>query len=312
MKTKNLVWMYILTLAIGTIFSLYIPKQQESLAAGEMQVIPDEAIRLRILANSDSEEDQAVKRKIRDRVNEEITLWVQDLTSLGEARTTIRSGLPQLQQIAEEVMAAEGLDQTVQVDFEKVEFPTKLYGQFLYPAGEYEAILITLGEGKGANWWCVLYPPLCFLDFSSGTAVQSPGFEGKAEASTLDKEETDKEEVEEVPLKTVEDTQKPVENLSEEKPVASEKIDQQEPVEKEEPVKEQQVKEEIGNLTTENVKDEEKDEKVKEKDEVEKNEAVEKDEKSEKSEKDPHYVGEEDDEVEVRFFVLDVFKGIFN
>ena len=68
-------------------------------------------------------------------------------------------------------MKEQGLQQTVKVEFGKAEFPTKLYGQFLYPAGEYEAIVITLGEGKGANWWCVLFPPLCFLDFSSGTAV---------------------------------------------------------------------------------------------------------------------------------------------
>ena len=63
------------------------------------------------------------------------------------------------------------------MEFGKVQFPTKLYGEFLYPAGEYQAILITLGEGTGANWWCVLYPPLCFLDFSNGVAVQSDGFE---------------------------------------------------------------------------------------------------------------------------------------
>lgn len=299
--------MYILTLAIGTILSLYIPKQQESLAAEEMQVIPDEAIRLRILANSDSDEDQAVKRKIRDRVNEEITLWVQDLTSLDEARTTIKSGLPQLQQIAEEVMAAEGLSQTVQVDFDKVEFPTKLYGQFLYPAGEYEAILITLGEGQGANWWCVLYPPLCFLDFSSGTAVQSPGFEGKAEASTIDQEDTVQKEVEEV---AVEDPPKPVENGREEKHEASETIDDQEPIVKKEPVKEQQVKEEnLDTEKTKNVQVVEKDEQVKEKEEVENDGKV---KEGEKKGEDPHYVGEKDDEVEVRFFVLDVFKGIFN
>ena len=70
------------------------------------------------------------------------------------------------------------------VKFGKVQFPTKLYGQFLYPAGEYQAILITLGSGEGANWWCVLYPPLCFLDFSNGVAVSDGFEEKKAKAAT--------------------------------------------------------------------------------------------------------------------------------
>ncbi|MGM0843503.1 MAG: stage II sporulation protein R [Bacillota bacterium] len=188
MKSTKLAWMYIITLSIGTILSLYIPKQESISAQQEVQVIPNEAIRLRILADSDKDKDQEVKRLIRDEVNEEITEWVESLASLDEARSTIKAGLPQLQEISERVMKEEGLSQTVKVEFGKVDFPTKLYGQFLYPAGEYEAILITLGSGQGANWWCVLYPPLCFLDFSSGTAVRSPGFESTAEASEIEQE----------------------------------------------------------------------------------------------------------------------------
>ena len=140
-------------------------------------VIPNEAIRLRILADSDSDKDQAIKRLVRDQVNKEITKWVEDLTSLDDARNIIKSKLPEIQAIAEEIVSSEGSNQSVKTEFDKVQFPTKLYGQFLYPAGEYEAILITLGEGEGANWWCVLYPPLCFLDFSNGEAT-SEGFDG--------------------------------------------------------------------------------------------------------------------------------------
>jgi stage II sporulation protein R len=161
-------------LSLGTILSLYMPKTEA--AAKESIVIPGEAIRLRILANSDFESDQAIKRKVRDAVNAQITLWVQDLTSMEKARTVINSKLPEIQEIAERTVREQGSDQSVKVEFGKVQFPTKLYGQFLYPAGEYQAILITLGDGEGANWWCVLYPPLCFLDFSNGVAV-SDGFE---------------------------------------------------------------------------------------------------------------------------------------
>lgn len=171
-------------LSLGTMLSLYMPKTEA--AAKESIVIPGEAIRLRILANSDFEEDQAIKRKVRDAVNAQITLWVQDLTSMEKARTVIKAKLPEIQAISEQVVREQGSNQSVNVEFGKVQFPTKLYGQFLYPAGEYQAILITLGSGEGANWWCVLYPPLCFLDFSNGVAV-SDGFEEekKAHAKTV-------------------------------------------------------------------------------------------------------------------------------
>lgn len=176
LKTKTLALAYVLILSIGTILSLYIPKNE--VTASEAVVIPKEAIRLRILANSDSESDQALKRLVRDEVNANITTWVQELTNINNARDLLQSKLPEVQAIAEAVVKREGSTQSVHVEFGKVQFPTKLYGQFLYPAGEYEAILITLGEGKGANWWCVLFPPLCFLDFSNGVAV-SQGFDGK-------------------------------------------------------------------------------------------------------------------------------------
>ncbi|WP_374049854.1 stage II sporulation protein R [Neobacillus sp. PS3-34] len=174
--------------------SLYIPKNE--VAAKEEIVIPGEAIRLRILANSDSGSDQALKRLVRDKVNENITVWVKDLTSIDEARKLIHSKLPEIQQIAEGVVEQQHSDQSVNVKFGKVQFPTKLYGEFLYPAGEYEAILITLGEGKGANWWCVLYPPLCFLDFSSGVAV-SQGFDGEKKAQREETKPERKEQREE-------------------------------------------------------------------------------------------------------------------
>ncbi|WP_026583407.1 stage II sporulation protein R [Bacillus sp. J33] len=215
MKTKTIVKLYVLILSLGTILSLYIPKTE--VTADEPMVIPNEAIRLRILANSDNGEDQELKRKVRDAVNEEITEWVEELTSIEDARDLIKSRLPEIQKIAEEVVAEEGSDQKVNTDFGKVSFPTKLYGQFLYPAGEYEAILITLGEGKGANWWCVLFPPLCFLDFSNGVAV-SEGFEEgdkkgevKAEEKVAAGKETKKESKEETPPVYAEEDEKPVE-----------------------------------------------------------------------------------------------------
>lgn len=140
-------------------------------------VIPDDAIRLRILANSNSDEDQALKRLIRDEVNAEITEWVSELTSIEKARTMIENRVPELEEIVAQVLEREGMNQSFSIDFERsVSFPTKMYGNYIYPAGEYEAILISLGEAKGANWWCVLFPPLCFLDFSTGQAVKAESY----------------------------------------------------------------------------------------------------------------------------------------
>ena len=190
MKRRNLAIIYLLILTIGTIVSLYIPKQETEKVDAATTVIPDEAIRLRILANSDREADQAVKRLIRDEVNRDITEWVAELTSLEEAREVIIAHLDEIQATAEDVIAKEGLTQSVKVDFGQAAFPTKLYGQFLYPAGDYEAVIITLGEGDGANWWCVLFPPLCFLDFSNGTAIsQSPFDEEEGSAVTTEQTE---------------------------------------------------------------------------------------------------------------------------
>lgn len=188
--------MYILVLVMGTVVSLVLPKLDVAQATDPL-VIPDEAIRLRILANSDKEKDQAVKREIRDAVNEEINGWVAELTSLEEARELMISRLDVIEEIANQKLNEANIDNTVQVDFNEAQFPTKLYGQYLYPAGTYEAIVITIGEGKGANWWCVLFPPLCFLDFSNSLAVS----EGVEETVEEEKTESSTEEETEVPEK---------------------------------------------------------------------------------------------------------------
>jgi stage II sporulation protein R len=292
MKTNHVVLSYILILTLGTILSLYIPKQES--IAQEPMVIPEEAIRLRILANSDLEKDQNVKRLVRDEVNKEITEWVGSLTSQEEAKSIIKAGLPELQKIAEDVVAAQGLDQRVQIDFGKVEFPTKLYGQYLYPAGEYEAVLITLGKGEGANWWCVLYPPLCFLDFSTGNAVRSPGFETKVQASGEVVTEVDAED--EAAVGAEAETQ----TVAAESEVVEDEMNA-EKVEVQSVVKES-VKEEKPQ--TPSVKE------TKLMEDFQKNEEVAVDEQPVQEQV---FVEEgEQEEVEVRFFVVDLVKGLFN
>ncbi|UOK57928.1 stage II sporulation protein R [Bacillus sp. OVS6] len=209
MKKQHIAFIYILLLLLGAIMNVYKePLSAEAEKQGsEPVVIPEEAIRLRILANSDSDEDQALKRKIRDEVNKEITVWVEKLTSIEAARELIQSRLPEIEKIVQSVLVKENKEQEFSVDFDNVSFPTKMYGSYIYPAGDYEAILITLGEGKGANWWCVLFPPLCFLDFSNGQAVQAAEIEEEDKSAEAEKtseelsalivdEEEEKEEVE--------------------------------------------------------------------------------------------------------------------
>lgn len=136
------------------------------------EVIPEQAIRLRILANSNNIQDQFLKRKVRDRIIQEIQRWKEKPTTIGEARQLIIQKMPTFKQISEKTVAEYGSNVPVQVDFGNVPFPTKLYGDRVYPAGNYEALRITLGKGEGDNWWCVLFPPLCFIDMSNGDAIQ--------------------------------------------------------------------------------------------------------------------------------------------
>lgn len=166
-------------------------------AAGD---IPQDAIRLRILANSDTANDQWIKHKVRDAVVEQMNQWVAGPQTVEEARETIRSRLPELETLVGDVLTLYGYTYGAQVELGRVPFPTKMYGDKVYPAGDYEALRISLGKGAGQNWWCVLFPPLCFVDAVTNEAVaakaddgEKPGKGGKAEQG--DKaEKTDKTE----------------------------------------------------------------------------------------------------------------------
>jgi stage II sporulation protein R len=184
-QKKIAIVLYILLLMVGVLVNIY--GHQTKAGANAMVAIPDEAIRLRILANSDSAEDQELKHKVRDAVNAKIATWVGDLTSFAEAKQVIQSHLPEIKQTVADVLRKEHSNQPYQVEFGRVDFPTKIYGDYVYPAGKYDAVLITLGEGKGANWWCVLFPPLCFLDFSNSDAVQM----SEARSAGKEKKKTD-------------------------------------------------------------------------------------------------------------------------
>lgn len=124
--------------------------------------IPEEAIRIRILANSDSPQDQWIKKQVREAVSAEVNGWGLSGARIEEARHMIETHLPKLEQVVGETLARYGFRYGYRVELGQVEFPAKQFEGTMYPAGEYEALRITLGDGLGENWWCVLFPPLCF------------------------------------------------------------------------------------------------------------------------------------------------------
>jgi stage II sporulation protein R len=188
MKRRNHFFILIL-ISLAVMFLFFETQTKVANATMNASVkIPEESIRLRILANSNTAADQKLKRDIRDEVNAQVSTWVDELSTLSEAREIIRKQLPVIEKIVENKLNEAGIEKTYSVELNKVAFPTKMYGDYIYPAGQYEAVLITLGEGEGKNWWCVLFPPLCFLDFENGDAVKEnkEGKDGKAEAASVE------------------------------------------------------------------------------------------------------------------------------
>lgn len=156
--------------------------------------IPQEAIRLRILANSDNPADQVVKRLVRDEIVKAMNSWVTGPQTIEEARQTIIANMPEIERITAKVLESRGFSYGSSAELGMVSFPTKMYGNQVYPAGDYEALRITLGEGGGQNWWCVLFPPLCFIDAVSGEASAASSSETSQTAMAKADAELDKAE----------------------------------------------------------------------------------------------------------------------
>ena len=118
-------------------------------------------IRLHVIANSDSDADQALKLEVRDRVLDFTTTVLQRSADMEDAQIRLREELTRIEDIAQREIAAQGYDYPVTAQLASTEFPLKEYDGFSLPAGEYMALRLVIGEGEGQNWWCVVYPPLC-------------------------------------------------------------------------------------------------------------------------------------------------------
>ena len=137
--------------------------------------LADKVVRLHVLANSDSAEDQALKLQVRDAVLERATELLEQAANRAEAEVLLRQELPALERLAEQEVRANGYTYAVTAELTAAEFPTREYEGFSLPAGEYPALRILIGEGAGQNWWCVVFPPLCTAA-SAETVAMAAGF----------------------------------------------------------------------------------------------------------------------------------------
>ena len=128
---------------------------------GQQEELGRKVIRLHVIANSDSPEDQALKLRVRDRVLARAQEILEQSADMEQAEQALTAALPELTREARETLAAEGCAQSVQARLEPAEFPTKDYDGFSLPAGKYLALRVIIGQGAGQNWWCVVFPPLC-------------------------------------------------------------------------------------------------------------------------------------------------------
>lgn len=124
--------------------------------------IASKILRFHVLANSDSVEDQAVKEEVRDAVGAYLQPLLEEAENLEETKRIIGNNIRAIEEVSKETLKANGYDYEVTARITRTDFPEKSYGSYTFPKGEYEALQIVIGEGEGQNWWCVLYPNMCF------------------------------------------------------------------------------------------------------------------------------------------------------
>lgn len=151
----------LIAVCVAIIAGLWLEQEQNKLS--------DSVLRLHVLANSDGRADQELKLKVRDRVLQEAEAILPKNVSQSAAEQILGENLQRLAQAGVQVVEEEGFDYPVSAALEQIWFPTKEYDDFSLPCGQYRALRIVIGEGKGQNWWCVVFPPLCLSSASEQT-----------------------------------------------------------------------------------------------------------------------------------------------
>lgn len=148
-------------------------------------LIPKEAIRFRVIANSNTKIDQMNKRKITSNLEQDLSNLLKDSNSLVQTRMTLKNNIGKFQTNIEQTLKENNINEDYTIDYGNHYFPAKKYKGVTYPEGEYESLVVTLGNGAGENFWCVLFPPLCLLEAEEGE-------NDEVEYSSLVKEVLDK------------------------------------------------------------------------------------------------------------------------
>ena len=162
-KKKNIL---LLSIFIGTFITIIFILTTKSYSYNIQKGIANEVIRLHVLANSDENYDQQLKIKVKDSVIKMLENELNNSMSKDETRIILLQNLNKIEQKAKQIIEENGYNYNVSAKITFDYFPTKQYGDIILPAGEYEALKIEIGEAKGQNWWCVMFPPLCFIDVS--------------------------------------------------------------------------------------------------------------------------------------------------
>ena len=126
------------------------------------QSIAHKILRFHVLANSDSDADQSVKKQVRDAVGTYLRPYLEECSDMEMTREVVNEHMQEVIEVSKDVLRDNGFTYNVTAEITHTDFPEKVYGEYTFPAGEYEALEIRLGNGEGHNWWCVLYPNMCF------------------------------------------------------------------------------------------------------------------------------------------------------
>ncbi len=126
--------------------------------------IAQKVIRFHVLANSDTQTDQELKLKVRDAIGSYMQPRLSGISDIDKSRRVIQKNLPQITETAKKIIAREGYTYDVKASLKVTDFPQKTYGDYTFPEGRYEALEVVIGNGRGHNWWCVMYPNLCFYN----------------------------------------------------------------------------------------------------------------------------------------------------
>ncbi len=130
-------------------------------------IIPDTAIRLRVIPNSNSSLDQKMKLKVKEYLENDTYILLKDKNSIDEARKTIKKSIPSIEENIDRIFNENNYDMNYKVEYGYNYFPEKEYREIKYPEGYYESIVISIGKAEGDNWWCVLFPNLCLIDLEN-------------------------------------------------------------------------------------------------------------------------------------------------